>query len=187
MTTSQREFLDKVLGGDPIPLSVRAYFHQQARNELHELVLEEFLKQEHDERVTRAALARRIQKAPEQITRWLGAPGNWTIHTVVDLLLGMGAKLTFSLESLEADYAVDNLRQSQLDSLVPPLCAQHSEIQAEAVMREASAVAILEQRPSNAPFPHQGAPSPASLLGKIKGQPATYRVNAFEWRDVVNG
>ena len=35
-------------------------------------------------------MARRIHKRPEQITRLLGAPGNWTLDTVSDLLLGMG-------------------------------------------------------------------------------------------------
>lgn len=103
ITTSQREFLDKILGGDKIPLGVRAYFQEQARNELHELVLEEFLRQEEAKVISRAELARRIEKAPEQITRWLGTPGNWTIHTAVDLCLGMGVILNFSIQRLAGE------------------------------------------------------------------------------------
>ena len=53
------------------------------RLRLYEAVIKEFL----ESGVTKAELARRIGRKPEQITRWLGAPGNWTLDTVSDLLL----------------------------------------------------------------------------------------------------
>jgi hypothetical protein len=69
---------------------------------LYELVVSEFLKKERAGELSRADLARRIGRKPEQITRWLGAPGNWTIETVSDLLLAISkAELNFELSPLE--------------------------------------------------------------------------------------
>jgi hypothetical protein len=88
--------------GAEIPYGVLAYFRSRLNNRMHELVLNEFAAQEREGRTTRAELARRIRRKPEQITRWLGSPGNWTLETVSDLLLGMGMEPTFSLQSLKA-------------------------------------------------------------------------------------
>jgi hypothetical protein len=46
--------------------------------------LQEFLKSG----LNKAEFARRIGRAPEQITRWLAAPGNWELDTISDFLLG---------------------------------------------------------------------------------------------------
>jgi hypothetical protein len=80
------EILDQT---SQIPVGKLAYFRERFRNALHQMVLKEFLKKNADG-LTRADLARRIGRRPEQITRWLGAPGNWTIDTVSDLMLAMG-------------------------------------------------------------------------------------------------
>jgi hypothetical protein len=53
------------------------------------LVVEEFQKQEAAGLLSKADVARRIHRKPEQITRWLGAPGNWELETVSDLLLAI--------------------------------------------------------------------------------------------------
>jgi len=100
MTTSQTPFLTEILEGEVIPLGKLAYFRERLRNRLHQLVIREFARQEDIHRLTRAELARRIGRAPEQITRWLGAPGNWTLDTVSDLMLGMGTEPGFEIERL---------------------------------------------------------------------------------------
>lgn len=51
--------------------------------------------------MNRADLARKIGRKPEQITRWLGAPGNWTSDTVSDLLLGLGCEPRMELFDFE--------------------------------------------------------------------------------------
>jgi hypothetical protein len=51
-------------------------------------------------KISKADLARRIGRKPEQISRWLGAAGNWTIDTVSDLLLGMSAEPELSVGPL---------------------------------------------------------------------------------------
>lgn len=90
MNTSQKKpFLSEVLNGDQISLGTLSYFRERFRDRLYDLVMEEFLKQDAETGLTRAEVARRIGRRPEQITRWFGAPGNWTLETVSDLLLAI--------------------------------------------------------------------------------------------------
>ena len=89
MNTSRKPFLSEVLNGDKIPLGTLSYFRERFRDRLYDLVIEEFLKQRAESDLTQAEVARRIGRRPEQITRWFGAPGNWTLETVSDLLLAI--------------------------------------------------------------------------------------------------
>lgn len=77
------------------------YFQARLKNRLHELVLMEFMKLEKKEGLTKADIARRIRKRPEQVTRLLGGPGNWTLDTVSDLLLAMGYELTAQVKEFD--------------------------------------------------------------------------------------
>lgn len=91
--TSQTTFLSDVLGSEAIPPAKLAYFRARLGNQLHAMVLQRFANEERAGRITRAQLARRIGKKPEQVTRWLGSRGNWTIETLSDLLIGLGCEL----------------------------------------------------------------------------------------------
>ena len=104
MTTYQQDsFLSEILEGEKIPLGKLAYFRERLRNRLYDLVITEFLKQEEAKKLTRTDVARRIGRRREQVTRWFGAPGNWTIDTVSDLMLAMGTEPSFSVSSLEGE------------------------------------------------------------------------------------
>lgn len=93
MTTSPKtSFLSEVENGEPIPLGKLAYLRERQRNRLYSFIVKKFLEQEKKSGLTRAELARRINRRPEQVTRWLGAPGNWTLDTVADLLVGIAAE-----------------------------------------------------------------------------------------------
>ena len=50
---------------------------------------------------TRADLARRLGKRPEQVTRWLAGPGNLKIDTLSDLLLAMGHELVIEVRPID--------------------------------------------------------------------------------------
>ncbi len=50
--------------------------------------------------ITKAFVARRTGKSPEQITRLLGSPGNWTFDTYAVLCAAIGYKPTFGLEKI---------------------------------------------------------------------------------------
>ena len=108
MVISQVQFFNEILDLDrsTIPLGKIAFFRERFRNRLHQLVLQKFITLEDTRGFSRADLARRIGRKPEQVTRWLGAPGNWTLDTVSDLLLGMAAELDCDVTFLENKLAL---------------------------------------------------------------------------------
>lgn len=89
MTSSrQTPFLSDSAKSEAIPPQTLAYFQGRLRNRLFDYVLRKFLEKEKTG-LTKAKLARRIGRKPEVISRLLGAPGNWSLDTVSDLLLGI--------------------------------------------------------------------------------------------------
>jgi hypothetical protein len=84
--------LSELASGQPIPLEKRAYFHSRVLNSFYQFILQKFLEEERAGRLTKAELARRIERRPEVVTRLLGAPGNWGLETATDLLLGICAE-----------------------------------------------------------------------------------------------
>jgi hypothetical protein len=98
MTTSPTQSLFKeILSDKPISVGILSYFRTRFRLTLHSLILDGFLEQKH---LTKAKLARRIGRKPEAVNRLLANPGNWTLDTVSDLLLAIGAELQLSLVPL---------------------------------------------------------------------------------------
>lgn len=99
MTTSPAtSFLSDVLEGERIPEEKLAYFRARLRNRFHSFILTQFKRVEKD--LSKADLARKLDRKPEQITRWLAAPGNWELDTISDLLLGMGYEPHLSAANL---------------------------------------------------------------------------------------
>jgi hypothetical protein len=77
--------LSKPEGAGRIPLGTLGYFRARNKWRVYDLVLREFKKSE----LSQADLARRLGKRPEVISRLLGAPGNWGLDTVSDLLFAI--------------------------------------------------------------------------------------------------
>ncbi len=121
--------LTEVFSGSQIPVGTMAYFRAKLRYALHEVVLREFIKQEDSNRINKAELARRIHKKPEQVSRWLGAPGNWTIDTVSDLLLGMGVEAEISAMSLEDRLASQQEKWGDSENIVSPETLQEMPVE----------------------------------------------------------
>ncbi len=114
MSTSQAQFLMEILdldNQDEISSHKVAYFRERLRNRLHQVILSKFLTLEDSRGFTRADLAHRIGREPTQVTRWLGAPGNWTLDTVSDLLLGMASELDFTATFLKEKTDIDIARK----------------------------------------------------------------------------
>lgn len=113
MTTSPIPFLFEVNRPDVVvPERKRIYFQERFRNRLYDLIIREF-KEKSESGLTKKQLAARLQKRPEQITRWLAAPGNLTLDTVSDLLLGIcGAEPQIGVGVL-AEQAVRNQQRPE--------------------------------------------------------------------------
>lgn len=94
---------------EPLTAEQIGYLQAYAQDNAHDLVLRTFLSLPEDEKITRAFLARRLNKAPEQITRWLAVPGNWTLGTFADLLGAMGYLPIFGAKPMRDVYGSNYL------------------------------------------------------------------------------
>lgn len=101
MTTSAtQDFLSEIVEGKTISGSKLAYFQARLNSRVHQLLLKLFRRLEEEQDFTRRELASRIGRKPEQITRWLSYPGNLTLDTISDLLVGMGCEMDISPREL---------------------------------------------------------------------------------------
>lgn len=101
MTTSATQyFLSEIVEGKTVPGSKLAYFQARLNSRVHQVLLKLFRRLEEEQDFTRRELASRIGRKPEQITRWLSYPGNLTLDTISDLLVGMGCELDISPREL---------------------------------------------------------------------------------------
>jgi|SRR6185437_13121766 len=69
------------------------YFRTRCRNRFYQTVVAYFAEQAKENGLTKAELAKLLNKDPGQVNRWLSGPGNWTLDTISDLLLAMNAEL----------------------------------------------------------------------------------------------
>lgn len=116
MTTSPRtQSISDLVERETLSPHQVEYFRARLKNRIHDAVLAAFEAKARDG-FTRADLARRLERRPEQVTRWLGAPGNWTIETVSDLLLAMGLELEPEVRPLGAWRGVNRRHELAADS-----------------------------------------------------------------------
>lgn len=78
----------EIVSEAPLSAGTLAYLEARAKNAFYDYVLTKFKEAERNG-LTRAKLARRLGKGPDQISRLLGTPGNWTLGTVAELLVGI--------------------------------------------------------------------------------------------------
>jgi len=90
--TSARITIASEVGQKTVSAGTRAYFQGRLRTRLYNLVLSRFRAAAENDGLTRAELARRIGRQPAVLTRLLNGPGNWTIDTISDLLLGISGE-----------------------------------------------------------------------------------------------
>lgn len=92
ITSRETALLSEIESTKTVPPVVLSYFQARLKNRLHDFIISKFFEMEKTRGLTRADLARRIGRKPEVITRLLGAPGNWTLDTVSDLLIGIASE-----------------------------------------------------------------------------------------------
>jgi hypothetical protein len=110
------DLFEEIQTGKPIPLGKLAYFRTRLRLELYDFILRRFHAQEN---LTKAELARRIHRSPDVVNRWLGAPGNWTIDTLSDLMIGMG-RFFVSFDDDSVVRALGHVAEQNTTSERPP-------------------------------------------------------------------
>lgn len=89
MISSQKTAVELALEGqDPLPKGMLAYLSSRARGRWFDYVHMK-LGEAEAQGLTRKELANRIGKTPSRLSRILGNPGNWTIDTVSELLIGI--------------------------------------------------------------------------------------------------
>lgn len=117
MTTSPTAFLHEIVNYQPIPAGKLAYFRARLQDRIYNLVTREFLRKENANQMSRSDLADRLGKDPAQITRHFASPGNWTLDTISDLLLGVAAsELEIGLSHLAAHASTGSPVVIRLDS-----------------------------------------------------------------------
>jgi hypothetical protein len=90
MSSSRTITAKELERNDPLSVGTREYFRARLRNRLYDFIVSKYAAREKAGGLTQRALAARIRRRPEVINRLLAAPGNWTLDTVSDLLLGIG-------------------------------------------------------------------------------------------------
>ena len=75
-----------------IPKGKLEYLRERFRNDLYDFILRKYLDQRNERNLNQAELARRLSYDPARLNRLLGAPGNWTLATVSDLLVGISGE-----------------------------------------------------------------------------------------------
>lgn len=98
--------LAKPQGDEQISRRAIAYASESARQDLYDLVVRNCV----ESGVNKATLAKRLNKDPGQMSRLLGAPGNWTIDTVAELLFAIDGRLLKAGSFVAAEEAIANMR-----------------------------------------------------------------------------
>jgi len=80
-----------------IPKFWLGYFREALRAEINDRLLECF----ETSGMSKADIARKLDRRPEQVTRWLSAPCNLETDTVADLALALGMIPKVRLERIE--------------------------------------------------------------------------------------
>lgn len=109
----------EIAGDDPLSDYALGYLNERVRNSFYDYVLRRFNEAVERDGLTKARLAKRLGIAPARVTRLLGAPGNWTLDTVSELLVGICRE---ELQPHSASYlerAPRNLQASNLISSMP--------------------------------------------------------------------
>ena len=105
MTISLALTLSDPTGNDPVPHSTLAYFRCRLKQRIFKALLIEFK----NSGLTKADLARRLDKEPAQVSRLLSGPGNVTLDTLSDVLFALsGAELSMRVEYPLRDAAKPN-------------------------------------------------------------------------------
>lgn len=90
MSSFQTSLPTELAGDEPLSFATREYFRSRLRTRLYDMVVRKYSAKHKTGKISQRELAARIRRRPEVINRLLASPGNWTLDTISDLLLGIG-------------------------------------------------------------------------------------------------
>ena len=111
----------ELAGDEPLSDYALGYLNERVRNSFYDYVLQRFHEAVEQKNFTRAKLARRLGLEPARVTRLLGSPGNWTLDTVSELLIGICRE---ELQPRSKPYLERAARNFQPDDLLQLLVAK---------------------------------------------------------------
>jgi hypothetical protein len=114
MAISPTSISSEIQRDKPISARTKAFYRRRLQNRIHRLIVKAFREQAKTTGLTQKRLAERIESRPEQINRWLGIAGNWTLNTVSDLLLGMAVDLDDPTYSIIAELEAEAAQQQKV-------------------------------------------------------------------------
>lgn len=83
-----------------VPDKTLWFYQGRVEETIYDLIVGEFYRQEDAGLISKAVLAKRLGRRPEQISRWLAAPSNLTLDTISDLLVGLRVSPILTIEGL---------------------------------------------------------------------------------------
>ena len=83
-----------------LPTTDIYFFRQRLKNKIFQSALAYFASVAKERNMTKKDIAKLLNKDPAQITRWFSGPNNWTLDTISDLLLAMGAEMKHEIVPL---------------------------------------------------------------------------------------
>lgn len=108
----------EIVGEDPLSEYALGYLSERVRNSFYDYVLRRFHEAADQEGLTKAKLARRLGLKPARVTRLLGSPGNWTLDTASELLVGICREELQPKSASYLDRSARNLRPMELIRLL---------------------------------------------------------------------
>jgi len=120
-TSPQTSLITEVLSDRPLGAGNLGYVHGLVRNRAHICVLNIFASEQKERGLTKAQIARKLNKRPEVVSRELTAPGNWTLDTYANYLIAMGYLPTFSAQDIRNPQPMPNRVHPLADGLTMPI------------------------------------------------------------------
>lgn len=173
MPTSQAMLiLNEVEHSKPISAKTRAFQHRRLQNRFQRFLLRTFRQQHRKTGLIQKALADRIDSRPEQVNRWLSIPGNLTLNTICDLLLGMGVDLDDPSATPLADLAAET-DQKIAPQEIQKAANSYFQMSNEAIAALVSDIGSRSKQPQANSAPQRQPPPSASFAGVNDWTPFT--------------
>ena len=168
ITSHKTPFLSEIEAGNVrIPPHKLAYFQARLRNNIYDFVVEKFLENERRGEITKALIGKRLGTDPARISRLLGAPGNWTLNTISDLLLGIAAE-ELKLDSVPLfNRESRNYREPDWLSRVTQVASQVNQADSQTTPRSVFSAADSAAFDSLQPGANEAPPGPANPLARL--------------------